>query len=84
MRRNSIGGDVRKTQTVHTCDRCHGQVVGSPGTRKVPDGWQQVQVPIPGAPMAEGAFTREIIIVAADLCGPCATSLALWMNVDEV
>lgn len=82
MKRNSIGGDMRKTQTVWTCDRCHKQVIGAPGTRKTPDGWQSVQVPV----MAEepGPVLEPILIVDAELCAECTRNLALWMKPHEV
>lgn len=82
MRRNSIGGDVRKQQTVHTCDRCHAQVVGAPGVRRPPEGWQTVQVPV----MAQepSPVLADILVVEADLCAECTRNLALWMKPREV
>ncbi len=68
---------MRKTQTVHTCDRCGKQVIGAQGVRKSPDGWLPVQVPVspPDGP---------ILVVDADLCEECARNLALWMAPREV
>lgn len=82
MKRNSIGGDVRKTQTVWTCDRCKKQVVGAPGTRKSPEGWQSVQVPVrnPDAVLPES----PVLIVDAELCAECVYNLAGWMVPVEV
>lgn len=81
MRRNSIGGDVRKTQTVWTCDRCHKQHVGPPGTRRDPDGWVNVQVPMENTTPDS---TPAILVVDANLCGECAGHLARWMKPVEV
>lgn len=72
---------MRKSQTVFTCDRCHKQVIGAPGTRKTPDGWQHVQVPVMDE---ERGPVLDLVVVDADLCAECTRNLALWMKPHEV